>query len=103
MHTSPQLDLHLLQLGLHAFANRLPKHQKPSALRLPANMLEAEEIEGLRLTQSGALSVRRRVASELDQPRLLRVQVQLEFRHAFGKFLPELFGFRLELESNHEV
>ena len=52
MHSSPQLDLHLLQLGLHARANRLPKHQKPSVLRLPANMLEAEKIEGLRLAQS---------------------------------------------------
>ena len=30
MHASPQLDLHLLQLSLHAFANRLPKHQKPT-------------------------------------------------------------------------
>ncbi len=44
MHASPQLDLHLLQLGLHARANRLPKHQKPSVLRLPANMLEAEKV-----------------------------------------------------------
>ncbi len=35
MHASPQLDFHLLQLSLHAFANRLPKHQKPSLLRLP--------------------------------------------------------------------
>ena len=24
MHTSPQIDLYLLQLGLHALANRLP-------------------------------------------------------------------------------
>jgi hypothetical protein len=103
VHTSPQLDLHQLQLGLHARANRLPKHQKPSLLRLPANMLEAEKIEGLRLAQSGALSVGRRVASELDQARLFRVQFQLEFRHAFDEFFPELFGFRLELESKHDV
>jgi hypothetical protein len=103
MHAPPQLDLHLLQFGLHSFANRLPKHQKPSLLRLPANMLEAEKIEGLRLAQTSPLSVRRRMASELDQPRLFRVQFQLEFRHAFSEFFPELFGFRLELESNHDV
>ena len=30
MHTPPQLDLDPLQLRLHALANRLPKHQKPS-------------------------------------------------------------------------
>ena len=103
MHTPPQLDFHLLQFRLHALANRLPKHQKPSLFRLPADVLEAEEIEGLRLAQTTALSVRRRVASELDKSRLFRVQFQLEFRHAFGEFFPELFGFRLELESNHDV
>jgi len=103
MHTSPQLNLHLLQLSLHAFANRLPKHQKPSLFRLPADVLEAEKIEGLRLAQSKALSVRRRMASELEESRLFRVQFQLELRHAFGEFFPELFGFRLELESNHDV
>jgi hypothetical protein len=103
MHTSPQLDLHLLQLSLHAFANRLPKHQKPSLLCLPADVLEAEKIEGLRLAQTKALSVRRRMASELEESRLFRVQFQLEFRHAFSEFFPELFGFRLELESSYGI
>ena len=73
MHTPPQLDLDPLQRRLHAFANRLPKHQKPPLPRLPADVLEAEEIEGLRLAQTSALSVGRRMASELDQPRLFRV------------------------------
>src|SRR5208282_2462281 len=44
MHASPQLGFHRQQFRLHALANRLPKHQKPSLLRLPANMLEAEKI-----------------------------------------------------------
>jgi hypothetical protein len=78
MHTPPQLDLDPLQRSLHALAKRVPKHQKPSPLRLPADVLEAEKVEGLRLTQTSALSVRCRMASELDQPRLLRVQLQLE-------------------------
>ena len=52
MHSPPQLDLDVQQLRLHALANRLPKHQKPPSLRLPADMLEAEEIEGLRLAQT---------------------------------------------------
>ncbi|MGH9342532.1 MAG: hypothetical protein ACRD19_02040 [Terriglobia bacterium] len=42
MHTPPQLDLDAQQHRLHSFANRLPKHQKPSLL--PADMREAEEI-----------------------------------------------------------
>jgi hypothetical protein len=103
MHTPPQADLHLLQLGLHALANRLPKHQKPPLLRLPADVREAEEIEGLRLAQTGALSIRRRVASELEEPRLFRVQLQLELLHSFHQFRPEPFGLVFELESNHDV
>jgi len=79
MHTPPQLGLHLLQLCLHPLANRLPKKHELSLFRLPADMREAEEVEGLRFTQTSVLSIRRRVASELDQPRLLRVQLQLNF------------------------
>jgi hypothetical protein len=47
MHTPPQLDLDSLQRRLHALANRLPKHHEPAFSRLPADMLEAEKIEGL--------------------------------------------------------
>ncbi len=100
MHTPPQLGLHLLQLGLHTFANRLPKNHELSLLRLPADMREAKEVEGLRFPQTDALSIRRRVASELDQPRLFRVQLQLELLHTFLQFRPEPFGIVLELESN---
>jgi hypothetical protein len=103
MHSSSQLDLDVQQRRLHAFANRLPKHQKPPLLRLPADMLEAEEIEGLRLTQTKPLSVGRRMASELDKPRLFRVQFQLELLHSLFQFRPEPFGLVLELESNHDV
>jgi hypothetical protein len=102
MHTPPQLGLDAQQRGLHALANRVPKHHEPSLLRLPADVLEAEEIEGLRLAQTSAFQVRRRMASELDQPRLFRVQLQLELLHTLRQFRPEPFGIVLELESNHE-
>ena len=69
MHTPPQLDLDPLQRRLHALANRLPKHHESSLLRLPADVPEAEEIEGLWLAQTSALSVGRRVASELKKSR----------------------------------
>jgi hypothetical protein len=103
MHTPPQLDLHLLQLGLHALANGVPKHHKPSLLRLPADMRKAEEIEGLRFAQTNALSVGRRMVTELEKPRLFRVQLQLELLHTFFQFRPEPFGLVFELESNHDV
>ena len=49
VHTPPQLGFHLLQPGLQSFANRLAQHRKPSPTRLPADMREAEKVEGLRL------------------------------------------------------
>ncbi len=103
MHTPPQADLHLLQLGLHTLANRLPKHHEPSPLRLSADMREAEEVEGLRLAQTSALPVGRRMASERDQARLFRVQFQLELLHAFFQLRPEPLGLVFVLEPNHDV
>ena len=101
MHKPPQLDLDPLQRRLHAPANRLPKHHEPTRPRLAADVLEAEEIEGLRLTQTSAFSVGRRMASELDQSRLFRVQFQLELFHSFFQFRPEPFGIVFVLEPNH--
>ena len=57
MHASPQFGLHRLQLGLQPFADRLPKHGEPSSARLPAQVREAEKVEGLRLSQTAALSI----------------------------------------------
>ena len=96
MHTPPQLDLNAQQGRLHALANRLPKHQKPPLLRFPADMLEAKEVKGLRFAQTGALPVLCRMASELDQPRLLRVQLQLELLHSLLQSVaPRSFRHRL--------
>ena len=54
MHSPPQLDLDPLQRRLHALANRLPKHHEPALPRLAADVLEAEEVEGLWLAQTSA-------------------------------------------------
>jgi hypothetical protein len=84
MHTPPQADLHLLELGLHALANRLPKHQEPSLLRLPADVRESAVRPGFCGAYSGVLepsqddipnlsvglnwnSITRRTAAELSR------------------------------------
>ena len=103
VHAPPQLGFHLAQLGLQPFANRLPKNQKASLARPAADVREAEEVEGFRFTQTGALPVLGRVAAELQQARLFRVQLQLELAHTLLQFRPEAFGIVLELESGHDV
>ena len=67
VHASPEFSLHLIQLRLQSFANRLPQHRKPSiASFLPADMREAEEIERFRSPFSALLSVLDRKWSELQ-------------------------------------
>ena len=75
----PKLGLHLLQLGLQPLAHRLPQHREPSvAPLLSADVREAEEVEGLGLALTSAPPVRRRERAELDEARLVRVQLQGE-------------------------
>src|SRR5260370_30837006 len=66
-------------------------------------MCESEKVERFRPPLSTLLPVSGRVAAKLQEPCLFRVQFQLELLHSFLQFLPELFGLRLVLESNHDV
>ena len=96
VHSSPQLGFHLVQLRLHPFSHRLPQHREPSvAPLLHADVREAEEVERLRLPFSTPLPLVDRKRSELQQPRLLGMQFQVELRQAFRQFRPELLGIRL--------
>src|SRR5713226_2443260 len=103
MHASPQFGLHRLQLGLHAFADRLPKHGVPSFAGPPTNMGKTKKGEGFRLPEASMLSVFGRKGAELQEPGLFRVQFQVELLHAFFQFRPEPLGIRPVLESNHDV
>src|SRR5260370_12713724 len=85
MHTPPQFDLDPLQRRLHALANRLPKHHEPALPRLPADVLETEEIEGLRLAQTSPLTVHYPTASALDNPRFPPLHLP---SHLLTSFLP---------------
>ncbi len=103
VHAPPQLSFHFLQLGLHALANRLPKNHEPTLLRLPADVREAEEVEGFRFTHDQHAfgwpphGVRTRSAASSPGA------AQLELLHSFFQLRPEPFGIVLELEPNHDV
>jgi hypothetical protein len=55
-------------------------------------MRKAEKVEGLRFALSPPRAPFDRKAPALDEPRLLRVQYQIELPKAFLKFSPEPFG-----------
>ena len=66
-------------------------------------MREPEELERLWLAEPPRLPIPGSIAPELDQPRLLGVQFQTEFREPVAKVSPELLGVFPILKAHHEV
>ena len=99
VHASLKLGFHLVQLRLQPFAYRLPQHREPSiAPLLHADMRKAEKVERLRFPFSTPLPLVDRIRTELQQPRFLGMQFQVELPHSFRKFRPELIGIRFAAE-----
>ena len=66
-------------------------------------MREAEELERLRLAEPTGLRDPGGVPPELDQPRLLGIQLQTELREPVAKLRPEPLGVLPMLKAHHEV
>ena len=82
----------------------MPRELESSGLpRLPADVREAQKPERLRLAKSTRRAIPGGVPSELDQPRLLSVQLQTEFREPVAKLDREPLGVLPVLEPHHEV
>ncbi|GEM_PF-751690 len=100
---SPKLGFHLVQLRLQPLPHRLPKHRETPVPLLPADVREAEEVERLGLAPSAPSAVLVRERTELQQTRLLGVQLQVELAESLPQFAQEPLGLRFVLESNDEV
>src|SRR6266508_6415491 len=103
MHAAPEFGLHLRQLGLQSPPHRLPQYREPSDPILPADMREAEEVEGLRPALAALASSFCRVAAELQQAGFVGMQLQSELAHTFGQIVPEPLGIRSMLKAQNEV
>ena len=85
MPASPKLGFHLLQLRPQPlFDGDAPEPEAPVP-GLPANVGEAQEIERFGPSESSLLSLLGGEPPELDQSRLLRRQLQAEFREPAAK------------------
>src|SRR5438445_2335176 len=104
MHAAFEFGLHLAQLRLQPFANRLPQDREASVPPLlPTDVGKAEEVERLRFPFSALLPVFGRVRSELQQSRFLGMQLQAELSHSLDQFCPEPYGIRFRLEAHHDI
>ena len=66
-------------------------------------MREAEKPESLRLAESSRLAIPSGEPPELDKPRLLGVQLQVELREPAAKIRPEPLSVIPILETHHGV
>ena len=103
LQATPEFPFDLLQLCPHPFPKGLPKHDKLPLSRHIAHMIESKEVKGLGLAVTTPLPVLGCKPPELDQPRLVVLQSQVELTEAFPKLSLKLFGIRSVLKSYHEV
>ena len=102
MHASPHFEPFGPQLRAHPFGVGDPLQLEPPLLGLRAHVREAENWN-VSATESARLSIPGGAPSELDQPRLLGVQLQGELRESFAQISPEPLRVIPVLETHHEV
>src|ERR1700694_3556542 len=74
--TLPQLFAHLLELGSHPLAHRVPLHREPSSPSSSTHVHKPQKLEGLWFLLAPLLAVTCGVPPKLQQARFVRVQRQ---------------------------
>jgi hypothetical protein len=81
----------------------VPQKQEAPGSALPAYVPEAQGREGLRLSQSAPASTFGRIHAELDQSRLVGMQLQPELLESLLELGLEPFGILPVLEAHDEI
>src|ERR1039457_6831052 len=103
MHPSSQFILYPLERAPHAIAPGLPVNQEVPAARFSADQDESQEGKGLRIILTALLASFRRMAAELDQLGLFRVQRQRKLREPQAHVLQKPRGLSLMLKSQNTI
>jgi hypothetical protein len=88
---------------LHLLLARDPLELEPPVLVFRAYIRETKKRERFRLPEPTALPVTDSEPPELDQPRLLRMQLQPELREPLAKISQEPLGVLTILKAGHVV
>jgi hypothetical protein len=102
MHPTPNLGLYRVQLGALLLA-RDPLELEPPAPVLPQMCVRPWKSNVSGLETPTTESVSGGEPSELDQPRLLRMQLQPELREPVAKISQEPLGVLTVLKARHVV
>jgi hypothetical protein len=101
--TLHELVFDLPQLRPHSLRDRDAPQPEPSMLGLPAKVREPKEIKRLRLPETTSRSAPGGMPPELDQPGLVRVQLQPKLRKPLTKVGQEPPRVLLVLETHREI
>jgi hypothetical protein len=100
MHPAAKLDLDSLELRNHPLLRRnAPDGERIGLVATPTEVSEAQEVERLRFSRTTLLPVSGSIASELDQPGLLRMEFQAELCQSFLELLKEPHGLILPVAN----
>ncbi len=83
MPASSQFSSYVLQLRSHPLLDRPPFQLILSGPRLPADMCESEEVEGLWSPFATCFPAFGSIAAELDEARLAGMQLERKLFHSF--------------------
>ena len=100
---SPKVLTDFQQLRLLPVASRMAGQQKATPPRSRADMGKAQEVEGLRFAFPALGPIGRGVSAEFDQPGLVRVQFQVEFRHPDAQVRQEPLGVGSMLKADDRI
>src|SRR6516225_311445 len=104
VHSPPQLDFDFSQFRLQSLGHGLTQDREvlPVSL-LGTDVREAEKVERLRFAQATLPPIEGSPRAELDQPGLVRVQLQPELGEPLTQGGQELLRLGAMLKSNNEV
>ena len=101
MKTPSELYLQLHKFSPNPLANAMSKNRKLTVLGLAAYMRKTKEIESLRLAL--AFTILGCKPTELDQPRFVLMQFQVESQKTLPKVSQEPFSVLAVLKADHKV
>src|SRR6202162_4443580 len=91
------------QLGLPPLPHRLSQHREVTLPSFPAAMRKTQEVECLRFAVATVSSILLRIAAELDDSRLVGMQLQSELCESFAQFRQKPLCFVTMLEPRNEI
>jgi len=103
MKTPSEFYFKLHQLASYPLADTMPVYAEFPSMVLTAYMGKTKKIKRLRFSFTLALAVFDCKPSELDQPRLVLVKLQVKLRKSTLKFEQKPFSVFLILKTHHEI